>query len=86
VVVAGNFRLAHRNGFLPQRKESIMLSLTRRIHEEILIIDNETGDEIVVAPTGYRGNQVKIGIEASKTRFTILRREVLERHRAAAMT
>jgi len=32
-----------------------------------------------VTPTGYRGNQVKIGIEASKDRFTILRREVLER-------
>ena len=56
-----------------------MLSLTRRIHEEILVIDNETGEQIVVTPIGYRGNQVKIGIEASKDRFTILRREVLER-------
>ena len=45
-----------------------MLSLTRRIHEEILVI----------APTGYRCTQAKIGIEASKDRFTILRREVLE--------
>ena len=56
-----------------------MLVLDRRIHEEIIIIDRLTGEEIVVAPTGYRGNQVKIGIEASKDRFTILRREVLER-------
>ena len=56
--------------------------LTRRIHEESLVIDNETGEQIVVTPTGYRGNQVKIGIEASKDRFTILRREVLERDRA----
>ena len=56
-----------------------MLSLTRRIHEVIIIIDRETGEEIVVAPTGYRGNQVEIGIEASKTRYTILRREVQER-------
>ena len=63
-----------------------MLSLTRRIHEEILIIDNETGEEIVVAPTGYRGKQVKIGIEAYKTRYTILRRELQERDRTAALT
>ena len=59
-----------------------MLLLARRIHEEIVVIDNETGEQIVVTPTGYRGNQVKIGIEASKDRFTILRREVLERDRA----
>ena len=59
-----------------------MLSLSRRIHEEILIIDRETGEQIIVAPTGYLGNMVKIGIEASETRFTILRREVLERQRA----
>ena len=59
-----------------------MLSLTRRIHEEILVIDNETGEQIVIAPIGYRGNQVKIGIEASRDRFTILRREVQERGRA----
>ena len=41
-----------------------------------------TGEQIAVAPTGYRGNQVKIGIEAFKTCFTILRREVLERQRS----
>ena len=58
-----------------------MLSLTRRIHEEIVVIDTETGEQIVVAPTGYWGKQVKIGIEASK-RFKILRREVMERQRA----
>ena len=27
-----------------------MLSLTRRIHEEILVIDRQTGEQIVVAP------------------------------------
>ena len=62
-----------------------MLSLTRRIHEEILIIDNQTGEQIVIAPTGYRGNQVKIGIEASKTRYTMLRREVQERQKATGL-
>ena len=61
-----------------------MLLLTRHIHEEIIIIDRETGEEIIVAPTGYRGNQIKIGIEASKARYTILRREVQERDRAGA--
>jgi len=86
VVVAGNFRIAHRNGLPPQRKESSMLVLDRRIREEIIIIDNETGEEIVVAPTGFRRNQIKIGIEASKTRYTILRREVQERDRAATVT
>ena len=55
-----------------------MLSLTRRIHEEIVVIDTETGEQIIVAPTGYWGRQVKIGIEAPK-RFKILRREVMER-------
>ena len=63
-----------------------MLLLARRIHEEIVVIDNQTGEQIVVTPTGYRGNQVEIGIEASKDRFTILRREVLERDLAAAVT
>ena len=63
-----------------------MLLLDRRIREEIIIIDRETGEEIVVAPTGFRRNQVRIGIEASKTRYTILRREVQERDRAAAVT
>ena len=59
-----------------------MLVLDRRIREEIIIIDNQTGEEIVAAPTGCRRNQVKIGIEASKTRYTILRREVQKRDRA----
>jgi len=63
-----------------------MLVLNRRIREEIVIIDRATGEEIVVAPTGFRQNQVKIGIEASKTRYTILRREVQERDRAAALS
>jgi carbon storage regulator CsrA len=58
-----------------------MLLLARRIHEEIVVIDRQTGEQIVVTPTGYRGNQVTIGIEAPKDRFTILRREVLERPR-----
>ena len=60
-----------------------MLSLTRRIHAEILVIDRKTGQQIVVAPIACRGNHVKIGIKASD-RFQTLRREVLERNGAAA--
>jgi len=63
-----------------------MLVLNRRIREEIVIIDRATGEEIVVAPTGFWKNRVKIGIEASKTRYTVLRREVRERDRAAALS
>ena len=57
-----------------------MLSLTRRIHEEVLVIDRQTGEHIVVAPTACGGNQVKIGIQASD-RFQILRRELQGRER-----
>ena len=42
------------------------LSLTRRIHEEILVIDRQTGEQIVVAPIACRGNQVKIGIKGMR--------------------
>lgn len=57
-----------------------MLSLTRCIHEGILVIDRQTGEQIVVAPTACRGNQVKIGVQASD-RFQILRRELQGRER-----
>ena len=63
-----------------------MLLLSRRAGERIVITDNLSGEEIVVVPTVLRGNEVRIGIEASKTRYTILRREVLESDRAAAPT
>jgi len=52
----------------------VLSVLDRRIREEVIILDNETGEKIVVAPTGFRRNQIKIGIEACKTRYTILRR------------
>ena len=47
--VASDFHLTHWNGFPPQRKERSMLSLIRRNHEEILIIDRATGEDIVDA-------------------------------------
>jgi len=60
-----------------------MLLLTRRSGEEIVVIDRETGEEIVIAVLDRLRNQTRIGIEASRARFAILRREVLERDRAA---
>ncbi len=59
-----------------------MLLLTRRSGEEIVVIDRETGEEIVIAVLDRFRNQTRIGIKASKGRYSILRREVLERDRA----
>lgn len=63
-----------------------MLLLSRRAGEEIVITDNATGEQIVVVPTALQGNQVRIGIAASKARYSILRKEVQERDRSAALT
>ncbi len=60
-----------------------MLCITRRSGEEIVVIDRETGEEIVIAVLNRFRNQTRIGIAASKTRYTILRRELQERDRAA---
>ena len=54
-----------------------MLALTRRCGEEI-IIDKESGEEIVIAVLQHPQQGIRIGIEASR-RFEIFRREVLER-------
>jgi len=59
-----------------------MLCITRRSGEEI-VIDKETGEEIVIAVLNRFRNHTRLGIEASKTRYTILRRELQERDRAA---
>ena len=64
------------------QKEPPMLLLTRRPREEIVVIDKETGEEIVIAVLRLENREVRIGIEASK-RFDIYRREVLERKLAA---
>ena len=58
-----------------------MLALTRRSGEEIVVIDKETGEEMVIAVLRQTGHETRIGIEASR-RFEIFRREVLERRRA----
>ena len=66
------------------QKDTPMLLLTRRPGEEIVIIDKDTGEEIVIAvlrhPKHQTGiGQIGIGIEASRPRFEIYRRELLER-------
>ena len=53
-----------------------MLTLTRRPHEEIVVIDTQTGERIVAA-VRCQGNEMRIGIEATE-RFRILRRELVE--------
>ena len=63
-----------------------MLLLTRRPGEEIVVIDKQTGEEMVIALLRHGRQGTTLGIEASKTRYTILRREVQERDRAAALT
>lgn len=57
-----------------------MLLLTRRIHEEIVVIEKETGEQIIVAPVGLCGNQV--GIEAPPE-VKVLREELTEPSDAA---
>ena len=59
-----------------------MLLLARRPGEEIVIIDKDTGEEIVIAVLRLENREARIGIEASK-RFDIFRREVLERKLSA---
>jgi sRNA-binding carbon storage regulator CsrA len=64
----------------PLAERHAMPALTRRRGDQV--IDTHTGAQIIVAPTGYRANQVRIGIQASP-RFQIFRREALARERAA---
>ncbi len=46
--------------------------------EEIVVIDKESGEEIVIAVLRLEKREARIGIEAAK-RFDIFRREVLDR-------
>jgi len=56
-----------------QRKESIMLVLSRQINEQIHI-----GNDIHVTVVAIRGDKVRLGIEAPKS-VPILRDEILQR-------
>jgi carbon storage regulator CsrA len=50
-----------------------MLILTRRINEQIRV-----GDDVLITVLGWRGNQVRIGIEAPKS-VTVNREEIHQR-------
>lgn len=60
-----------------------MLVLKRYSGEEIVVIDKQSGEEIVIAVRLHENHQIGVGIDASRERFGIFRREVLERKLAA---
>jgi len=68
----------NRRLVVAQRKESIMLVLSRQINEQIHI-----GNDIHVTVVAIRGDKVRLGIEAPKS-VPILRDEILQRIRPAS--
>ena len=59
-----------------------MYLVTRRPGEAFVIVDTDSGEEIIVTvlPRQDKGRGVVIGVESSK-RFQIFRREMLDRQR-----
>lgn len=53
--------------------EAVMLILTRRVGESLMI-----GDEISVTVLGVKGNQVRLGVNAPKT-VSVHREEIYQR-------
>jgi carbon storage regulator len=64
-----------------------MLILTRRVGETLVFFDENgkpLNEHIKVTVLGVRGNQVRIGVTASK-KITVHREEILERIQAEAL-
>lgn len=56
-----------------------MLILKRNIGESVLIKDNETGEIILeIQATSLKGNQIKLGFEADRDRYFIIRKEIAD--------
>lgn len=60
----------------PAKEGEIMLVLTRKVHQSIMI-----GDEIEVVVLEVRGEQVRLGIRAPKT-VPVHRKEIYEQIKA----
>ena len=59
-----------------ESKGKIMLILTRRVGESLII-----GDDVVVNVLGVKGNQVRIGVDAPKD-VSVHREEIYDRIQA----
>ena len=65
-------KLSPESGILGTRK-LIMLILTRRVGESLMI-----GDDVTITVLGVKGNQVRIGVKAPKE-VAVHREEILDR-------
>jgi carbon storage regulator len=59
--------------FDPSAKEWILLILTRRVNESLIV-----GDQVTVTVVAVKGNQVRLGVDAPKD-VAVHREEVYER-------